>query len=128
MDKCPRLLPVSTPNISSTAGNPLLASIAVQAGTATVTDSRTNLWARDRVGFLSGSNMRVEMWYATDTAPIACVTVHHSAAGLARATVSEWSGVAARTTGNPLDLVGGAINPLWAPLRAREILRLFGAR
>jgi hypothetical protein len=66
MDKCPRLLPVFNTQISSTAGNPLLASIAVQAGTATVTDSTGTLWARDRVGFLSGSNMRVEMWYATD--------------------------------------------------------------
>jgi hypothetical protein len=101
MDKRPRLLPVFNTQISSTAGNPLLASIAVQAGTATVTDSTGNLWARDRVGFLSGSNTRVEMCHATD---------------------------AARTTGNPLDLVGGAINTLWAPLRAREILRLNGTR
>jgi len=56
------------------------------------------------------------------------VTVHHSATGLASATVSEWSGVAARTTDNSLDLVGGAINTLWAPVQAQEIPRLNGTR
>jgi hypothetical protein len=122
--------------MSSTAGDALVAAIAVQAGTTTsvssVTDSAGNPWTRGPVGFLSGSNTRVEIWYSTGTAPVASVTAQLSAADLASANVSEWSGVAATgavdsfagqgnassttartpsiTTSNPKDLVVGAIN------------------
>ena len=46
------------------------------------------------MGLLSGSNTRVEIWHSTGAAPVAGVTVNLSAADLASANVSEWSGVA----------------------------------
>ena len=85
--------------IASGAGNALVATIAVQAGTTTkvtgVTDSAGNPWTLGPVGLLSGSNTRVEIWHSTGAAPVASVTVNLSAADLASANVSEWSGVAA---------------------------------
>jgi len=125
-----------TTPISSTAGNALVASIAVQAGTTTsvssVTDSAGNPWTRGPVGFLSGSNTRVEIWYSTGAAAVTSVRAQLSAADLASANVTEWSGVAPTaavdsfagqgnassttaptpsiTTSNPKDLVVGAIN------------------
>src|SRR5215216_1512337 len=104
--------------ILSTSGDTLVASIAVQAGSTTsvasVTDSAGNTWTKGAVGFLSG------------------VTVNLSAADLASANVSEWSGVAAAgaldsaagqgnassttastpsiATANANDLIVGAIN------------------
>jgi hypothetical protein len=84
--------------IASGAGNALVATIAVQAGTTTrvtsVTDSAGNPWTLGPVGLLSGSNTRVEMWHSTSAAPVAGVTVNLSAADLASANISEWSGVA----------------------------------
>ena len=84
--------------IASGAGNALVATIAVQAGTTTkvtgVTDSAGNPWTLGPVGLLSGSNTRVEIWHSTGAAPVAGVTVNLSAADLASANVSEWSGVA----------------------------------
>jgi hypothetical protein len=122
--------------IASGAGNALVASIAVQAGTTTrvarVTDSAGNTWTPGPVGLLSGSNTRVEIWHSTGATPVASVTVDLSAPDLASANVSEWSGVAASqavdafagqgnassttaatpsiTTTNANDLVLGAIN------------------
>jgi hypothetical protein len=85
--------------IASGAGNALVATIAVQAGTTTkvtgVTDSAGNPWTLGPVGLLSGSNTRIEIWHSTAAAPVASVTVNLSAADLASANVSEWSGVAA---------------------------------
>jgi hypothetical protein len=84
--------------IASGAGNALVATIAVQAGTTTkvtgVTDSAGNPWTLGPVGLLSGSNTRVEMWHSTGAAPVAGVTVSLSAPDLASANISEWSGVA----------------------------------
>jgi Calcineurin-like phosphoesterase/Purple acid Phosphatase, N-terminal domain len=84
--------------IASSAGNALVATIAVQAGTTTsvssVTDSAGNTWSKGPVGLLAGSNTRVEIWYSTGAAPVAGVTVNLSAADLASANVSEWRGVA----------------------------------
>jgi hypothetical protein len=84
--------------IASGAGNALVATIAVQAGTTTkvtgVTDTAGNRWTLGPVGLLSGSNTRVEMWHSTGAAPVAGVTVNLSAADLASANISEWSGVA----------------------------------
>ena len=122
--------------IASATGNALVATIAVQAGTTTsvtsVNDSAGNAWRRGPVGLLAGSNTRVEIWYSTGAAPVAGVTVNLSAADLASANVSEWSGVAAAgaldasagqgnasattastpsiTTSSPGDLVVGGIN------------------
>ena len=122
--------------ITSTSGHTLVASIAVQAGTTTsvssVIDSAGNTWTKGPVGFLSGSNTRVELWYRTAAAPVASVTVNLSAADLASANVSEWGGVAAAgaldlhkaqgnvssttaatpaiSTTNANDLIVGAIN------------------
>ena len=122
--------------IASSAGNALVATIAVQAGTTTsvtsVTDSAGNTWTRGPVGLLAGSNTRLEIWYSTGAAPVAGVTVNLSAADLASANVSEWRGVAATgaldasagqgnasattaptpsiTTSSPGDLVVGGIN------------------
>jgi hypothetical protein len=81
---------------------------------------------------LSGSNTRIEMWHSTGATPMAGVTVNLSAADLASANISEWSGVAPTqavdafagqgnassstaatpsvTTTNANDLVLGAIN------------------
>ena len=84
--------------IASGAGNALVATIAVQAGTTTkvtgVTDSAGNPWTIGPVGLLAGSNTRVEIWHSTGAAPVAGVTVNLSAADLASANISEWSGVA----------------------------------
>ena len=122
--------------IITTSGDTLVASIAVQAGTTTsvssVTDSAGNTWTKGPVGFLSGSNTRVEIWYSTGAASVSGVTVNLSASDLASANVSEWSGVAtagaldaaagqgnvssttastpAIGTGNANDLIIGAIN------------------
>jgi hypothetical protein len=97
--------------ITSTSGNTLVAPIAVQAGVTTsvssVTDSAGNVWTRGPVGFLSGSNTRVEIWYRTAAAPVTSVTVNLSAPDLASANVSEWSGVA---TAAALDTSGGQGN------------------
>ena len=122
--------------IASGAGHALVAAIAVQAGSTTsvssVTDSAGNAWTKGPVGFLSGSNTRVELWHATAPAPVSQVTANLSAPDIVSANVSEWSGVAttqavdasggqgnasattaqtpAITTTNPSDLVVGAIN------------------
>jgi Calcineurin-like phosphoesterase/Purple acid Phosphatase, N-terminal domain len=97
--------------IISTSGDTLVASIAVQAGTTTsvssVTDSAGNTWTKGPVGFLSGSNTRVELWYSTGTASVSGVTVNLSAPDLASANVSEWSGVA---TAGALDAAAGRGN------------------
>jgi len=132
----PTAAPSLTIPIASGAGNALVATVAVQAGTTSkvtgVTDTAGNPWALGPVGLLSGSNTRVEMWYSTGAAPVAGVTVNLSAADLASANVSEWSGVAATqaldafagqgntssttaatpsiATSNANDLVLGAIN------------------
>jgi hypothetical protein len=97
--------------IISTSGDTLVASIAVQAGTTTsvssVTDSAGNTWTKGPVGFLSGSNTRVEIWYSTGAASVSGVTVNLSAPDLASANVSEWSGVA---TAGALDAAAGQGN------------------
>jgi len=122
--------------IASGTGHALVAAIALQAGTSTsvssVTDSVGNRWTKGAVGFLAGSNTRVEIWHATAAAPVSQVTAKLSAPDIASANVSEWSGLATApdvdgsggqgnasattaqtpviTTTNPSDLVVGAIN------------------
>jgi Big-like domain-containing protein/purple acid phosphatase-like protein/calcineurin-like phosphoesterase family protein len=85
-------------DISATAADTLVASIAVAAGSSKqvtdVTDSTGGTWTRGPVGFQSGSNNRVEMWYRVNVpAGITRVTATLSASGVSSATVSEWSGV-----------------------------------
>lgn len=122
--------------IASGAGHALVAAIAVQAGTTTsvtsVTDSAGNAWTKGPIGFLAGSNTRIEIWYSTGASPVTQVTANLSAADIVGANVSEWSGVAAAqavdafagqgnasattaptpsiTTTNANDVVLGAIN------------------
>lgn len=97
--------------IASTSGRALVASIAVQAGTTTsvssVTDSANNTWIRGPVGLVPGSATRIEIWYSTGAAAVASATVRLSAADLASANVSEWSGVA---TAGALDVSAGQGN------------------
>ena len=97
--------------IASGTGHALVAAIAVQAGSTTsvksVTDSAGNAWTKGPIGFLSGSNTRVEIWHATGAAPVSQVTVNLSAADIVSANVSEWSGVA---TAQPVDALAGQGN------------------
>jgi chitodextrinase len=97
--------------VASGSGDALVASLAVQAGSTTsvssVTDSAGNTWTRGPVGFLAGSNTRVELWYSTGGAPVTSVRVGLSAADLAGANVSVWKGVAA---GGALDSAAGQGN------------------
>jgi hypothetical protein len=119
------------------AGDALVATVAIAAGStgalASVTDSTGATWVKGPIGFLTGSNTRVEMWYrlgaqsATSvTASFAVGTKHPLAMN-----VSEWSGVASAgaldgsasgkgtsataatpslTTSNASDVVIGAVN------------------
>ena len=122
--------------IASGAGHALVAAIAVQAGTTTsvtsVEDSAGNAWTKGPVGFLAGSNTRIEIWYSMGASSVTQVTANLSAADIVSANVSEWSGVAAAqavdafagqgnvsattaptpsiTTTNANDVVLGAIN------------------
>jgi Calcineurin-like phosphoesterase len=127
---------ISVP-ITSTAGDTLVASVAIQAGATasvtSVTDSAGNVWTKGPVGLLSGSSTRVELWYRTGAAAVSGVTVTLSTAKAASANVAEFSGVAAAsaldaaagnagtassttaatpaiTTTNANDVVVGAIN------------------
>jgi chitodextrinase len=97
--------------LSSSAQNALVAAVAVQAGSsvsvASVTDSSGVAWTRAAVGFLSGTNTRVELWYRVGAPPLTSVTARLSTADIASANVSEWMNVA---TVNPLVASSGAGN------------------
>jgi hypothetical protein len=118
----------------TTAGDGLVAAVALKAGSSasvsSVQDSSGGTWTRGAVGFLTGSNSRIELWYRLNAPTVTSVTVTLSSAKSASAEVSEWSGLAgsvdaaaggsnasaataaapAITTSNPNDLVIGAIN------------------
>jgi hypothetical protein len=122
--------------VASVAGNALVANIAVKAGgsvsVASVRDSTGATWTKGAVGFLSGSNTRVETWYRLGAPAVTSVTATLSASNTAAANVTEWRGVAAVgaldgalgagtaasttaaapsvTTTQPGDLVIGAVN------------------
>ena len=89
--------------LTSVAGNALVASIAVKAGgsvsVVSVLDSSGATWTKGAVGFLTGSNTRVETWYRLGAPAVANVTATLSTANTAAANVTEWSGVA--PTGAP---------------------------
>jgi acid phosphatase type 7 len=121
---------------SSTPGNALVAVVALAAGSSasvvSVTDSAGATWTRGPVGFLTGVNSRVEIWYRLDATSVTSVTATLSAAKSAAVNVTEWSGVASSSavdgslagngasattvttpslaTTNATDLVIGAIN------------------
>jgi hypothetical protein len=85
--------------ITSTAGDALVAAIAVKAGgsvtVTTVTDSTGAAWTKGPVGFMSGSNSRIELWYRTGASAVSNVTATFSATIAAAASISEWHGIAA---------------------------------
>ena len=84
--------------LTSTAGDTLVATIAVQAGATnsvkSVTDSAGNTWNKGPIGFLSGSNTRLEIWFSSAAAPVTHVTVTLSALDAAAADISEFTGIA----------------------------------
>lgn len=131
-------LPVTLQS-ASVSGDTLVAVIALAAGSSAsvsgVTDSGAGTWSKGPVGFLTGVNSRVEIWYRLGAPSVTGVTVTLSAAKSAAVNVSEWSGVATVlpaavdgslggngasattvatpspfTTSNATDLVIGAIN------------------
>jgi hypothetical protein len=123
---------------ASVSGNTLVAVVALAAGSSAnvsgVTDSSGTPWtAAPVIGYLSGVNSRVEIWYRTGAPSVSSVTVNLSASKAVAVNVSEWSGVATTsaldlskngsgasaptistatpfTTGNATDLVIGAAN------------------
>jgi hypothetical protein len=120
----------------SGSGNALVAMVALAAGSSasvtSVTDSAGGTWTKGPVGFLTGANTRVEIWYRLAATPVTSVTATLSAAKNAAVNVTEWSGVASSSavdgslggsgasattaatpslaTTNPTDVVIGAIN------------------
>jgi Big-like domain-containing protein len=91
-------LPVAL-GAASGSGSALVAAVAVAAGSSAsvlgVSDSSGGAWVRGAVGFQSGTNSRVELWYRLAAPSVSSVTVTLSAAKSAAVNVSEWSGVAA---------------------------------
>ena len=128
-------LPVALP-AASRAGDALVAAVALAAGSSasvsSVTDSASGTWTKGPVGYLTGTNSRVEIWYRLGAPSLTSVTVTLSAAKSAAASVSEWSGVATASavdasasgsgassttvatpslaTTNATDLIVGAVN------------------
>jgi hypothetical protein len=98
---------------ATAAGNALVASFALATGGSksvlSVTDSAGGTWTRGPVGFQSGSNTRVELWYRVGVpAGITSVTATLSTAATGSVNVSEWDGVAGAS---PLDVQAGKGNP-----------------
>jgi hypothetical protein len=87
-------------------GDGLVAAIALKAGSSasvsSVQDSGGGSWARGAVGYLTGSNSRIELWYRLAAPSLTSVTITLSRAKSASADVSEWSGL-----GTTLDTAGG---------------------
>jgi hypothetical protein len=81
------------------AGHALVAVVAIAAGSSafvnSVTDSAGGSWTKGPVGFLTGTNTRVEIWYRTGAPSVTSATVNLNVAKSAAVNVSEWSGVAA---------------------------------
>jgi len=129
------MLPVTLTS-PSTSGNALVAVVALAAGSSasvtSVTDSAGGTWTKGPVGFLTGVNSRVEIWYCVAASSVTSVTATLSAAKSAAVNVTEWSGVApasavdgslggngasattvttpSLSTSNATDVVIGAIN------------------
>jgi hypothetical protein len=94
--------------ISSTAGDALVASVAIQAGSTasvtSVTDSAGGAFTKAAVGFLAGSSTRIELWYRANAAASTGVTVTLNTAKAASANLAEFSGVASASA---LDAAAG---------------------
>jgi hypothetical protein len=92
---------------ATSAGDALVAAVAIAAGSSAnvlgVTDSSGGTWTRGAVGYQSGSNSRIEIWYRLGAPSVTSVTVSLSAAKLAAVNLTEWSRV-----GSVLDGAGGA--------------------
>jgi hypothetical protein len=124
---------LTVPLSGTAAGDGLVAAVAIKAGSSasvsSVQDSSGGTWVRGATGFLTGTNSRVELWYRLNAPSLSGLTITLSSAHAATADVTEWTGlVAADTagggstasattagtptiaTGNPTDLVIGAIN------------------
>jgi hypothetical protein len=90
----------------TTTGDGLVAAIALKAGSSasvsSVQDSGGGSWARGAVGYLTGSNSRIELWYRLAAPSVTSVTITLSRARSASADVSEWSGL-----GTTLDTAAG---------------------
>ena len=102
-------VPLTAP---SKVGDALVAAIALKHGSSvkvtSVTDSSGGTWTAGPVGFLSGTNSRVELWYRVGAPVVTNVTATlSSSTGTAAANVSEWSGVVAVS---PLDRSAGGSN------------------
>jgi hypothetical protein len=89
-------LPV-IPSAPSGAGDPLVVVVALAAGGSAsvtgVTDSGSGTWTKGPVGFLTGTNSRVEIWYRLGAPSVTSVTVTLSASKAVAVNLSEWSGV-----------------------------------
>ncbi len=95
---------------ASLPGDTLVAVVALAAGSSasvlSVTDSASGSWVKGPVGFLTGINSRVEIWYRLGAPTVTSVTVTLSAAKSAAVSVSEWSGIA--TASQPDKSAGGS--------------------
>jgi hypothetical protein len=83
--------------VTTTAGNALVLFIILNSQTGAVSgiaDSATNTWALAGATFQSGTNTRLECWYALNAAAITSVTVTYAAARVTGFNFTEWSGVA----------------------------------
>jgi len=81
---------------ASTSGNTLVAIIVFAAGSSASVSSVSDsggAWAKGPVGFLTGINSRVEIWYRLGAPAVSSVTVTLSSAKAVAVNISEWSGV-----------------------------------
>jgi hypothetical protein len=85
---------------ASVSGNTLVAAVALAAGSSAsvldIKDSSGVSWDKTAavIGFQSGINSRVEIWYRLGAPSVTSVTVTLSASKSLAVNVSEWSGVA----------------------------------
>ena len=125
------------PLAATASGDTLVAAIAVRAGSSnsvsTLVDSTGTAWSKGAVGYLTGTNSRIELWYRVGAPSVTSITITLAASGIAAADVTEWSGVVstfpvdgtplggsnasattiatpALTTTNAADVVIGAVN------------------
>lgn len=95
---------VVAPSAPTTPGDALVAVIAVKAGSSaavtSVVDSAGGSWTKGPVGFLTGTDSRVEIWYRLGAPSVSSVTITLSASKSFGANVSEWSGVGSAADGS----------------------------
>jgi hypothetical protein len=110
----------------TTTGDGLVAAIALKAGSSasvgSVQDSGGGTWARGAVGYLTGTNSRIELWYRLAAPSVTSVTITLSRAKSASADVSEWSGL-----GTTLDTAAGGGSDASAASAATPLITTGGA-